>query len=145
MPVYNPPSDLLERGRNDPTSSWIDRLKESMDEGVPYDLAEEIRGSLGLSKTEFAIYFLMVNPRTYARFKRTGRLNPAASDRAYRLARLLEAATALHDGDEVRAIRWIKTPNRALGDRRPIDAVRNELDFERAMDLIGALEEGVFV
>ena len=145
MPVYSPPSDLLEEARNNPISNWIDRLKESMDEGVPYDLAEEIRGSLEISKTEFAIYFLMVNPRTYIRFKESGRLNPAASDRAYRLARLLEAATALHDGDGVRAYRWIKMPNRALGDRRPIDAVRNELDFQRVMDLIGALEEGIFV
>lgn len=119
--------------------------KELQERGfVQYQLAHELMVWVQVSKKEFASK-LGVDPRTLTRFKQKGELSPAASDRLYRLARLLEVATELHDGDEVRAMRWLKTPNRALGDRRPIDMVATQPDFERVMDLVGALEEGVFV
>ena len=119
--------------------------RELQENGVAkYHFAETVMTRIGVGRKEFASR-LGVDPRTLTRFKKRGELNPAASDRLYRLARLLEAATKLHGGDEARAVRWLKTPNRALGDRRPIDMVATEPDFERILDLIGALEEGVFV
>ncbi|WP_287371932.1 antitoxin Xre/MbcA/ParS toxin-binding domain-containing protein [Oceanithermus sp.] len=143
MRTYTPPK---EKSPVTETGIQIDlsTMTREMSEGVPFQLAEEIRTLLDLNKTSFARK-LGVDPRTLSRFRKSGRLNALASDRVYRLASLVEAATELHEGDQVRAIRWLKTPNRALGDRRPIDAIASQPDYERAMDLIGALQEGVFV
>ena len=122
----------------------ISSMVREMPGGVPFEVAERVRLLLNVNKTTFAGK-LGVDPRTLSRFRKTGRLNALASDRVYRLARLLEAATELHEGDQVRAMRWLKTPNRALGDQRPIDAIESQPDYERTVDLIGALQEGVFV
>jgi len=123
---------------------WTSFMAEQIHEGISFVLADILRKTVHISKKEYAAY-LGVDPRTLRRFEVKNRLNPAASDRAYRLARLLEAATELHDGDTVRAVRWLKTPNRALGDQRPIDMVATQPDYDRVMNLIGALQEGVFV
>ncbi len=134
------------KARGSEIAFWLQKMTRELRErgDVAFDDAERLRTFIELSKKEFAAQ-IGVDPRTLTRFRARGRLNPAASDRVYRLARLLEVATELHDGDEVRATRWLKTPNRALGDRRPIDMVATQPDFERVMDLVGALEEGVFV
>jgi len=122
---------------------WAAFMAGQVHEGIPFDLADRLRRTLQIGKKEYAAC-LGVDPRTLGRFKAKGRLNPAASDRAYRLARLLEAATA-DDGDTVRAVRWLKASNRALGNQRPIDTVTTQPDCDRAMNLIGALREAVFV
>lgn len=55
----------------------------------------------------------------------------------------MEAATWLHGGDRAPAVAWLEAPNRGLGDRRPMEMVVTQPGYERAMDLIGALEEGL--
>jgi len=119
--------------------------RELREEGaVNYAQAERILQVAELDRRELAAR-LGVDPRTLGRFRERGRLSPAASDRLYRLAKLLQAASELHGGDVKRALRWLKAPNRALGSRRPLEMVDFEPEFERVMDLVGALEEGVFV
>jgi len=144
MRTYTPKPEQGHTPAPGERPQWTAAMAEQIHEGIPFDLADRLRETVRISKKEYAVY-LGVDPRTLGRFKVRKRLNPAASDRAYRLARLLEAATELHDGDTVRAVRWLKTPNRALGDKRPIDMVATQPDFDRVMNLIGALQEGVFV
>jgi len=73
---------------------------------VGFGAALELMGWLGLGRREFAAR-LGITPRALARFARRGALGPAASDRLYRLARLVEAATRLHHGDRARAVAWL--------------------------------------
>jgi len=72
-------------------------------------------------------------------------LTETAQNQERRRAELINAAIELYDGNQEQAQRWLETPNRALGGRRPIEMTSNESEFEQVMNLIGALEEGVFV
>jgi len=123
----------------------VDMMAASATEGVPYQLAESLRNIMNFPKTTYASRLLDIDPRTYRRFESRGLLSPLASDRAYRLGRLLEEATKLHGGDEEAAKDWLLTPNLALGGARPIDAVRSQPEFDRTIDIIKALDEGAFV
>ncbi|WP_413112072.1 antitoxin Xre/MbcA/ParS toxin-binding domain-containing protein [Thaumasiovibrio sp. DFM-14] len=57
--------------------------------------------------------------------------------------KVFQAALALF-GSENAAHRWLQTPVRGLGNKRPIDMLSTTEDTEVVLDLIGRLEHGVF-
>ena len=59
-------------------------------------------------------------------FKRRGPLSAQASERAERLARIVSLAEHTW-GDTALAHEWLRTPNRHLDDRSPLQATRTEL------------------
>lgn len=62
----------------------------------------------------------------------------------FRLAELISAATELFEGDEAKAIAWLKKPAKGLGNKRPIDMAATSAEAKAVRDLIGQLEHGVF-
>ncbi len=76
--------------------------------------------------------------------KPSARLRPETSDRLVRLARLMAAAEALHEGDAAAARRWMESPQTALGGATPLDYARTEVGAREVEQLIGRLEHGVF-
>lgn len=146
MRTYAPVGEPAEPGgREASLSRWLETLARELQDqgGADFAHAERMMEAIRLTKRELASR-LGVDPRTLGRFRERGRLNPMASDRLYRLARLFEAAIELHQ-DEAQAARWLKTPNQALGGVCPMDMIATEPDFEQVMNLLGALKEGVFV
>jgi putative toxin-antitoxin system antitoxin component (TIGR02293 family) len=60
-----------------------------------------------------------------------------------RLARLLvRAEEAL--GDREKAHRWLSTPNRALGGRRPLTLLDNDAGALAVERVLGRIEHGVY-
>lgn len=66
------------------------------------------------------------------------------SDRLLRAAALFEKSVELFDGDRSEAMRWLQSPQRALGGVEPLHFARTEGGAREVEELIGRLEHGVF-
>jgi putative toxin-antitoxin system antitoxin component (TIGR02293 family) len=48
-------------------------------------------------------------------------------------------------GDEQSGRDWLKTQQSALGDRRPLDLLAVDVGLEEVLNVLGAIEEGVYL
>ncbi|HJR63630.1 MAG TPA: antitoxin Xre/MbcA/ParS toxin-binding domain-containing protein [Gemmatimonadaceae bacterium] len=84
-----------------------------------------------------------IPPRTLARRKQEGRLDPEESDRLVRVARIFGRALELFEGD-VRAARdWLTSEQGALGGLVPLELAKTDVGAREVDDLIGRLEHGI--
>lgn len=119
-----------------------DDLIHAVTQGVPTAVIDRLSRSMGLSRSE-VLSLIGLSPRTYARRLTEGRLSPEESERAARVARVLEAAHASFGPDRARS--WLETPWPALNHHTPLAYTRTDLGAAAVLDLIAALEEGIFV
>jgi putative toxin-antitoxin system antitoxin component (TIGR02293 family) len=122
---------------------------------TPDDLANLVRRGLpATSVTILAVklsvghaalsHQLGIPQRTLTRrLSRPSRLTAAESDRTARLARVYADAVEMI-GDEDRAVRWLLTPNRALGGERPLDRVDTDVGAREVEDILGRIAYGVY-
>jgi putative toxin-antitoxin system antitoxin component (TIGR02293 family) len=119
----------------------LDELVAGIKKGFPVRSLEMLRDKIGI--TEAALSEVVQIPlRTMNRRKKSGTLDQQESERVYRLARLFERALSLFE-DEDKTRRWLKTPNRALAGRTPLEFADTEVGAREVEDLIGRLEHGV--
>jgi putative toxin-antitoxin system antitoxin component (TIGR02293 family) len=119
-------------------------LAKRIDEGLSYAAFEKLKRRLDITSRELAEAAL-INPRTLARRKRTGRFEADESDRLVRLARVLSRAIEFYGGDEVAAQEWIKRPLRALGGISALEMAKTEVGAREVEKLIHQIEHGVVV
>jgi putative toxin-antitoxin system antitoxin component (TIGR02293 family) len=81
--------------------------------------------------------------RTLARRKRERRLHPDESDRLFRVARIATLAEEGLGGRE-QAARWLKRPNRALGNAVPLDHLDTDLGAREVEDILARISHGVY-
>lgn len=110
--------------------------------GVPYKAFDAAREAAGLSREEACAIF-GIPPRTLARRKKEGRLTVEESDRVYRFAFLIAKAQEVL-GERQKTIRWLRKPNRALGNAAPISRLDTDLGTRQVEAILGRLEYGVF-
>lgn len=130
-------------GRRTPRSRALDpeRLRVRLRTGLPY-------GSLLALGEAYAIdlrslgTILGIPERTLARRRQEKRLRPEESDRLYRVARIATLAEEVLGGKE-RACRWLRRPNRALGNAAPFDHLDTELGARQVEDVLGRIAHGV--
>jgi putative toxin-antitoxin system antitoxin component (TIGR02293 family) len=115
-------------------------MREAIREGFPPAVVEELMRASGLTLKELASA-LDLSPRSLQRRRRSGRLARYESDRLYRLARIVAIANE-YLGDHVRAMRWFKHPNRALGGLAPIAAIDTELGARQVESILGRIAYG---
>src|SRR5262245_46758478 len=84
------------------TASLLAQVRQ----GIAYGSWERFLQSTGLTK-EAASRLIQITPRTLARRKEEGRLQPGESDRLLRAARIFSQAVGLFEGDEAAAQRWV--------------------------------------
>lgn len=118
-------------------------LIERIEEGFPYRTLERLQESLAIPAGEVA-EVVRIPVRTLTRRKKEGRLRPEESERVLRIARLIEDATRLHEGDLDQARTWLKTPKRALDGKTPLEMGRTEVGAREVENLLGRLEHGVY-
>lgn len=121
-----------------------DELIKEILAGLSFKALETFSSETSLPVTEIAS-LIEVPQRTLARRKVVGRLSLEESERLLRLSRIFEEAVALFEGNVDAAVLWLKRPKRALGNKSPLTYSRTELGARQVEDLIGALEQGVFV
>lgn len=119
-------------------------LMKRLDEGLSYAAFERLKKRLKVSSKELANVAL-ITQRTLARRKKTGRMQPAESDRLVRLARVFSGAIELFEGDVDAAQNWMMRPQRAFGGVRPFEMVRSEVGAAEVERLITQLEHGVVI
>ncbi len=119
------------------------KLYEALRAGVAYTVYKKLAAAAGLEHRELAKY-VAIPPATLQRRAKSGRFNIDESDRLYRFAEVLKAATDLFEGDKERAQQWLLNPVRGLNHRRPVEMIATSAETEAVLDLIGRLEHGVF-
>ena len=117
-------------------------LHRRVERGLSYGAVERLQRNILLSLHAMAA-LLSIPPRTLARRKERGRLDPAESDRLLRLSRVVAKAIALFDGDFHAARSWLFASQRALGGVPPIEFAKTEVGAHEVEGLIGRLEHGI--
>ena len=111
--------------------------------GLPYSALDAVAARFGLSTAEL-LQILGIPQRTLARRKKTQELAPDESDRLVRLARIAAFAEQTH-GNPVRAGRWLREPNSALGDTvAPIHWLDTDLGAREVEELLVRIAHGVY-
>jgi len=118
-------------------------LLRAVEDGLPYDVFEQLRQASGLSADEISTW-LQLAPRTLTRRKQERRFAREESDRLLRAARVLGRALELFEGDRDAAVEWLTTPQRGLGGEPPIGVARTEVGAREVENLIGRIEHGVY-
>lgn len=118
----------------------VDQLRETVKAGLPYASLEALIGKFGLAREEAAAA-LHLPQRTIARRKKEQKLQADESDRLLRLARIT-AQAAVTLGNEEKAVRWLRRPNRALGNQAPLDLVDSDIGTRQVEEVLGQIEHG---
>jgi putative toxin-antitoxin system antitoxin component (TIGR02293 family) len=115
-------------------------MRDAIRDGFPPAVVEELMRASGLTLKELSDA-LDLSPRSLQRRRRSGKLARYESDRLYRLARLVAIAND-YLGDQERARRWFKSPNRALGGLAPVDAIDTEVGARQVENILGRIAYG---
>lgn len=111
--------------------------------GLPFTRLADLAKRTGLSFAELS-RVLGIPPRTLARRKSHGILLGPETERLLRLARLVDRAADLFEGDMSAALTWLRTPAKGLGNLAPLTLAETEIGSRAVEDLIGRLEFGVY-
>ena len=115
-------------------------LQSAIREGFPQKVVGTVMNSTGLTLKQIS-NALDLSPRSLQRRRESGRLARYESDRLYRLVRIVALAKQ-YIGDEESAARWLKRPNRALGDQAPLELIDTELGARAVENVLGRIAYG---
>jgi putative toxin-antitoxin system antitoxin component (TIGR02293 family) len=122
-------------------SSLSQNLTANVKRGVAFREFEQLRARLEVSTSALAAV-VGISPRTLARRRHEGRLQPAESDRLYRIMRLYQRAQEVLG--EPAAKDWLTTPKRFLSGKTPLEFSDTEIGAYEIDQALGRLEHGVF-
>ena len=118
---------------------WV----ESIRAGLPVASALAFKTALQLTNGELAD-LLGVTARTVLRWDPgKSRLDVASGDRLVRTAHLYTVAAAVLEDDEA-AVRWLRSPQDALGGAVPLELAATDVGTRAVEALLGRMEHGVF-
>jgi putative toxin-antitoxin system antitoxin component (TIGR02293 family) len=122
--------------------SNLTELRQTVGAGLPYASLEAVMEKFGLARGE-AASALHLPQRTIARRKKECKLSAGESDRLLRLARLGAQASYVL-GSEEKAAKWLRQPNRALGNEIPLELLESEIGARQVEEVLGRIEYGVY-
>lgn len=114
-------------------------LLDAVRQGFPYEAFERLLEILDVPSHELASV-LMISDRTLRRRRKEGRLTPEESDRLLRMARLVELALAVFEGDATRAVHWFTSPKSRLQGEAPLRRANTDLGAREVEDMLYAIE-----
>jgi putative toxin-antitoxin system antitoxin component (TIGR02293 family) len=128
---------LQARPRN--AAEWL----EVAGKGLPFDAAEALKRWLAVGDEALA-GLLGVSPKTLSRARASNaRLDPVASDRLLRVARIGALAIEVLE-DEERARGWLERSQIGLGGRTPLSLLVTDLGCAEVERLLLRIEHGVY-
>ena len=142
---YNPPKNLV--GKPDDLLATLSLPKQPVDAhketlaGFSYEVVKKLSTMAKID--EITIFQLANITFTKRKIKSENVLSSEQSMRLYVFIRTLDATQQLFNGDVSTAIRWLKSPSRALGDESPIEMLSTPPGIEAVMDLIGQIKHGI--
>ncbi len=120
-----------------------DDLAQMVREGLPASSVTALAEKLTVSNASLSRQLGIPQRTMTRRLSQRSRLTAAESDRTVRLARVFANAVEMI-GDEQKAVKWLGTPNRALGGRRPLDQLDTDVGARGVEDLLGRIAYGVY-
>ena len=117
---------------------WVERINK----GIPVASALAFKKALRLTNEELAA-LLAVSARTVLRWDPKARLDAASGDRLVRTARLFTIAAQVLE-DDPSAVRWLRSPQDALGDAIPLELAATDVGSRAVETLLGRMEHGVY-
>jgi len=120
------------------------RAHQQIMDGVVADAVNKLAQLVGEdAKTICAL--AGIDRSTFSRKIRAGALLSAdQGSRLYWLAKVLDAAIALHEGDIPTAMAWLRKSAWGLGGVAPIEVLTTAAGAQAVINLIGQIEHGVF-
>lgn len=116
-----------------------DSLVTAVREGLPFDVYERLSSMLELGSRDLAA-LLSISERTLRRRKHAGKLETEESDRVLRLARILELAVMVFEGESARAVQWLTAPATLLGGESPLTRTDTEPGAREVEDMLYTIE-----
>jgi putative toxin-antitoxin system antitoxin component (TIGR02293 family) len=118
-------------------------LLRSINRGFSFHVLEKVKRKTGLPMESLATA-IGISQRTLSRRKKEKKLSSTESDRLISVSRIFSLAVDLFEGNDEKAMNWLTSRNRALGDFSPLVMAQTETGSREVEDLIGRLEHGVF-
>lgn len=114
------------------------RVKEGLSAGLLRKLAEQL--DVGLEELARTLH---LTARTLHRRMDAGRLSLDESERLFAVNKIVAQATEVL-GSEAKAIRWLKSPVRALGGRSPLACAETQIGLREVEDVLTRIEDVVY-
>ncbi|MHA6140938.1 antitoxin Xre-like helix-turn-helix domain-containing protein [Pseudomonas mohnii] len=119
-------------------------LYELVHHGLSFELLDQLACLVQMSRADLS-HAISVSPRALARRAKAGRFSTAESDRLVALIAVFEEALSLFEGDFTATRKWMDSPVRGLGLKKPLDMLGTRVEANAVLDLIGMLARGVLV
>jgi len=133
--------DVLEPQFGHRIASELD-WTDAVEVGLPTEALEAATRNSGLSWSE--IEELVIPRRTFShRKEKEQTLTPEESDRLVRLLRVMAKARETFQNVE-KAEHWLRTSNRALGGRTPLETLQTEIGARLVENVLGRIAHGVY-
>jgi putative toxin-antitoxin system antitoxin component (TIGR02293 family) len=114
-----------------------------IEEGMPIGSAEALKRAIALPDSQLAA-LLGISEKTLSRGRAGhGRLDPVASDRLFRVARIGALAIEVLEG-EAPAVNWLKRAQIGLGGRTPLSLLTTDAGRDQVEKLLLRIEYGVY-
>src|SRR5689334_10707530 len=120
-----------------------DDLAQLVRRGLPANAVSALAAKLRMANTLLSRKLGIPQRTLTRRLSQASLLTPAESDRTVRMARVYANAVEMI-GDEEKAIKWLRTPNRALGGDRPLDQLDTDMGARMVEDILGRIAYGVY-
>jgi putative toxin-antitoxin system antitoxin component (TIGR02293 family) len=117
-------------------------LIELGDKGVTKDALVHLARYLDISLGQMA-ELLSITERTIQRYTMEKSFNRILSEQILQIAEVAARGTEVF-GDKDKFLLWLKQPNRALGNKTPINLLGSRFGAEMILDELGRMEYGVF-
>lgn len=118
-------------------------LADSIRAGLPSKVITALSEQLALHRTDVASRLGIPQRTLTRRLSRQSKLTAAESDRAARMARIIALATEVL-GDREKASSWLRTPNRALNGKIPLDEIETDPGYRSVEEIIYSIGYGMF-
>lgn len=110
-------------------------LHQAIVKGLPVELATRLAGELGIDSSIVAGW-IGTDPKAFL-------MTPAEGDAFCRLASLVSVLMNVLESDQAAAIRWLTSPNMALGDAPPVSLLGSEVGGRAVRQVLLAIEYGL--
>ena len=118
-------------------------LATSIRAGLPATIITVLAERLTMHRTDVAKRLGIPQRTLTRRLSRDARLTVDESDRAARMARIIALATEILGANE-KASSWLRTPNRALGGKLPIDEIGTDPGYRSVEEVLYAIAYGMY-
>lgn len=112
-------------------------------DGVPASILSELAEALSMDRRSVA-KVLHISERTLSRrVQQNANLTVDESDRALRLARVVAKSIDTF-GEQAKAARWLRSPNRALNGDVPFELLDTDAGVKSVLTILGRIDYGIY-